>query len=140
MNTRIHISLPVSDLGAAVDFYATLFGQAVSKRKPDYANFRLDSPPIHLALAPSPGAGTGAPRNHSHFGIELPDAATFTAWRERLREAGAAGRDQSDAVCCYAKADKLWLTDPDGNEWEIWVRKADAERMQDSHSGCCVAA
>lgn len=140
MNTRIHISLPVRDLGAAVDFYTQLFGQPASKRRPDYANFRLDTPPIHLALAPSSSAGTGVPRNHSHFGIELPDAATFTDWRERLRDAGAKGRDQSDAVCCYAKADKLWLTDPDGNEWEIWVRKADAERMQDSHSGCCAAA
>lgn len=139
MNTRIHISLPVRDLDAAIGFYEMLFDQPVTKRRPDYANFRLDNPPIHLALASRPNAPTGDAANHSHFGIELPDAQTFAAWRERLRAAGAAGRDQHDAECCYAKADKVWLTDLDGNEWEIWVRKAEVEQMRSSVGACCAA-
>lgn len=137
MSTRVHISLPVRDLDASVAFYATLFDQPVTKLRDDYANFRLDLPPIHLALVPGDAAVGGA---HSHFGIELPDAPTFAAWRERLRDAGAAGREQDNAVCCYASARKVWLTDPDGNEWEVWVRTGEAERMAERDSGCCAAA
>lgn len=135
---RVHISLPVDDLESSVRFYETLFGQPASKRRDGYVNFRLDEPPIHLALERSAGVAAGGV--HSHFGIELPDAAAFAAWRARLRDAGAEARDQHDAVCCYARADKLWLRDPDGNDWEVWVRKADAERMGDQQSGCCAAA
>ncbi|MEO0605737.1 MAG: hypothetical protein AAF211_30170 [Myxococcota bacterium] len=32
-------------------------------------------------------------------------------------------------TCCYAVGDKFWATDPDGHEWELWVRTADAESM-----------
>ncbi len=103
-----------------------------------YANFRLDAPPIHLALTVGDGTTAGG-HDHSHFGIELPDRAAFDAWRERLRDAGVTARDQSDASCCYAKGDKLWLNDPDGNEWEVWVRTGETDRLQDS-GGCCVAA
>lgn len=139
MNTRIHISLPVRDLDAAIGFYEKLFDQPVTKRRAGYANFRLDNPPIHLALESRATAPAAGDANHSHFGIELPDATTFAAWRERLRSAGADGRDEHDAVCCYAKADKVWLTDLDGNEWEVWVRKGETEQMRSNHSECCAA-
>ena len=23
--------------------------------------------------------------------------------------------------CCYARQDKAWVRDPDGNEWEVFV-------------------
>jgi hypothetical protein len=32
--------------------------------------------------------------------------------------------------CCYAVQDKVWVTDPDGNAWEVFVVKADAEVMR----------
>lgn len=146
MNTmRIHISIAVSDLSRSVAFYERLFGQPVSKLRDDYANFRLDAPPIHLALAPATGPvhdrAPGSAGSLSHFGIELPDAASFTAWRDRLRGTeGVRWMDEQDAICCYASADKMWLTDPDGNEWEVWVRKADAETMTDGNTRCCAAA
>lgn len=132
MTTRVHISLPVNDLDAAVAFYERLLGREVTKRRPGYANFRLDEPPIHLALESHAG-GVPHATAHSHFGIDLPDAGTFSTWRERLRDVGAEARDEHDVVCCFAKADKLWLTDPDGHRWEIWVRKEEVEAM----GGCC---
>jgi catechol 2,3-dioxygenase-like lactoylglutathione lyase family enzyme len=144
MSMRIHLSLAVSDLEASLRFYQQLFGQLPSKIRAGYANFRLDQPPIHLALVQAARASTGdhsgTAGTHSHFGIELPDRDTFVAWRERLREVGAQGRDEKDAVCCYARADKVWFSDPDGNAWEVWVRTGEAEQMRNSHSECCVAA
>lgn len=139
MITRVHISLPVRDLDASVAFYERLFAQPVTKRRPGYANFRLDAPPIHLALEAHAGKLDGVSANHSHFGIELPDAESFAAWRDRLRDAGAGSREENDTVCCYAKADKVWLADADGNEWEVWVRKGESERMRSSESDCCAA-
>ena len=58
MKTRVHISLPVSDVEASARFYEKLFGQAPTKRKPDYANFRLDQPALHLSLVQSPAPAT----------------------------------------------------------------------------------
>ena len=138
---RIHISLNVSDLEASVAFYERLFDAPVTKRRPDYANFRLDTPPVHLALQPTrEPAARAANGAHSHFGIELPDSDTFKAWRSRLRESGADFVDEQGATCCYATADKAWVTDPDGNPWEVWVRTGEAERLAPAQGSCCRAA
>ena len=130
MSMRVHISLPSSDLEASKRFYQDLFGQPPSKERDDYANFRLEQPPIHLALEKEGGCcGKAISAAHSHFGIELPDHDTFLGWKERLQAVHTKVRDEPDAECCYARADKVWLSDPDGNEWEIWVRTGEAERM-----------
>ena len=55
---RIHISLNVSSLENSVNFYSRLFGLSASKTKDAYANFRLDEPPIHLALKESGSTGS----------------------------------------------------------------------------------
>jgi catechol-2,3-dioxygenase len=143
---RVHISLAVKDLESSLTFYEKLFGQAPTKIREDYANFRLDQPSIHLALERTTGSANANPvgpsTTHSHFGIELPNPDTFNAWRERLRGTGVQGRDEHDAVCCYARAEKVWLTDPDQNAWEIWVRTGEAEMMlnevQAAAKECCV--
>ena len=47
---RFHLSLNVSDLGRSVAFYRTLFNLEPAKRRPDYAKFELESPPLVLSL------------------------------------------------------------------------------------------
>jgi catechol-2,3-dioxygenase len=139
MNMRVHISLPVKDLGASKDFYEKLFGQPATKTKEDYANFRLDQPSIHLALVQAgKSSNSNEAGSHSHFGVELPDADTFNDWHGRLDSTGLSGRDEHDIVCCYARAEKVWHTDPDGNAWEIWVRTGEAEQMHSKPTKCCV--
>jgi len=123
---RIHISLNVTSLEASKAFYAGLFGSGPSKERPDYANFRLDEPPIHLALQQGGATGKGGV---SHVGVELPDHEALAAWQERLEQAHVVFTPESAAECCYATADKLWVTDPDGNAWEIWVRTGEYEAM-----------
>lgn len=140
MNMRVHISLPVTNLEASMNFYEKLFGQAASKVKDDYANFRLEQPSIHLALVQAGDDGGGhQARSASHFGVELPDADTFKAWHERLDSTGLSGREENDVICCYARAEKVWHSDPDGNDWEIWVRTGDAEQMHSELTKCCAA-
>ena len=141
---RIHISLNVESLEHSKAFYTRLFGQEASKVRDGYANFRLDEPPIHLALQEKkvqPGNGL------SHLGIELPDQGALKAWRSRLEEAGTAFAVEDEAQCCYARADKLWLQDPDGYRWEVWVRTGEHDAMggvritdavnEAENSACC---
>lgn len=140
---RIHISLNVSSLENSLHFYQGLFGQAPSKVREGYANFRLDQPPIHLALEQGGPTGAGGV---SHVGIELPDVDSLAAWRTRLETDGMSFIVEDKARCCYAKADKLWLTDPDGYLWEIWVRTGDIKTHGETRvdlgvreSACCAA-
>lgn len=136
MTQRIHISLQVSDLQRAVGFYESLFGQPVSKRRQGYANFRLEEPPIHLSLIGGSSEVTAYP---GHHGVELANLDDLADWRQRLEDAGLPTRLEDDVTCCYARADKVWVEDPDGNDWEVWVRKADADVMKEPEdtSSCC---
>ncbi len=114
---RVQLALNVKDLDAAVDFYSKLFGVPVNKRKPGYANFAIDSPPLKLVLFELPDAG----EHLNHLGVEVFDDEDVTRATERLRAAGMEHLVEDETTCCYAKADKVWATDPDGLRWE-WYR------------------
>jgi catechol 2,3-dioxygenase-like lactoylglutathione lyase family enzyme len=143
MKTRIHIGLAVSDLEKSKQFYSTLFGASPTKVKPDYANWRLDQPALHLALVHAPQHATGA-NPVRHFGVELFKETDLHEWRVRVLQAGMEVRDEEEVVCCYAKADKFWAKDPDGNEWEFWVRLEEANAMKGDSAAsgeqCCAPA
>ena len=34
--------------------------------------------------------------------------------------------EEEGVTCCYAKQDKFWVTDPDGNAWEFYLFLSDA--------------
>lgn len=143
MKTRIHVSVPVSNLEASKAFYAALFGTAPTKVKDDYANWRLDAPALHLAIVHAPAA-VQEPNTVRHFGVELFDNAELADWRGKAEKAGLQLRIEEEVVCCYAKADKFWAQDPDGNEWEFWVRSEEADAMHGESAAaegqCCAPA
>ncbi|NIP18431.1 MAG: glyoxalase/bleomycin resistance/dioxygenase family protein [Xanthomonadales bacterium] len=123
---KVHVSLKVASLERSKAFYSKLFGQETSKAREDYANFRLDEPPIHLALMEGePACCSGL----SHLGFELSDHGALDDWRSRLEKAGVGFVPEDEAACCYARADKLWIGDPDGYRWEIWVRTGEHDAM-----------
>jgi len=45
---RLQLAINVTNLDEAVDFYSKMFGVEVNKRKPGYANFAIDEPPLKL--------------------------------------------------------------------------------------------
>ena len=65
--SRVQLALDVDDLDAAVAFYSTLFGAQPAKRRPGYANFALDEPPLKLVLLERPGQGGTV----DHLGVEV---------------------------------------------------------------------
>lgn len=135
MTPSVHISLNVRDLDRSVDFYRRFFGEP-AKLKPDYAKFVTRSPEIHLALGP--GLGTGAKGALSHLGIRVGSTDEVRRWRTDLAARGLAVEDESRSECCYALQEKFWLTDPDGNRWEVYTVLEDVEKMTaGAAAGCC---
>jgi len=141
---RPHIALATRDIDRAVEFYTQLFGQAPTKRRSDYAKFEVHEPPINLSLNLAPEVVE--PRFPAHFGIQVKSTAEVLAARVRMMSAGHAVRDEEAVTCCYAVQDKVWITDPDGHPWEIFVvteaesevhSRAPADPARAAASPCC---
>ena len=49
-----------------------------------------------------------------------------TAATNRLADAGLATRVEDGTTCCYAVQDKVWVTGPGGEPWEVYTVTADA--------------
>jgi len=145
--SRIQLALNVDDLDAAVDFYSTLFATAPAKRRPGYANFAVENPPLKLVLFENPGA-TGT---LNHLGVERESMDEVSEQADRLEAAGLSLETEGDVVCCYARQSKHWVTGPDGQRWENYVVLADAHAELEGSSvaevttgqatnGCCGGA
>ncbi|HKJ25394.1 MAG TPA: ArsI/CadI family heavy metal resistance metalloenzyme [Myxococcota bacterium] len=114
---RIQLALNVKDLDRAVDFYSKMFDAKPAKRKPGYANFAIDEPPLKLVLFELPDE----PERLNHLGVEVFDDEDVTAATRRLKNVGLSHLVEDETTCCYAKQSKVWAQEPDGLRWE-WYR------------------
>ncbi|MGI9197869.1 MAG: ArsI/CadI family heavy metal resistance metalloenzyme [Candidatus Nanopelagicales bacterium] len=121
--SRIQLALNVSDLDASIAFYSELFGVAPHKRRPGYANFRVEDPPLKLVLIEVPGdeRGAGTAGALNHLGIEVFSSEEVGAHATHLEGAGLTTRAEVNTLCCYAVQDKVWVDDPAGVPWEVYV-------------------
>lgn len=131
MNT-FHLSLDVPDLDRAVAFYAELFGVAPAKERSGYAKFELSDPPVALALQQASRAGL------SHLGVRVETRDEVAAASTRLNRSGLVTLDERESSCCYALQDKVWVSDPAGNRWEVYTIIDDVE--EDDHRAAVTAA
>src|SRR5450756_379478 len=116
--SRVQLALRVADLEGSIAFYSRLFGSEPAKRRPGYAT-RMD-----------------------HLGVEVETtgevAAAATA---RLAAEGLATATEEDTACCYAVQDKVWVTGPGDEPWEVYVVKGDADVLdKPAGSVCCATA
>ena len=125
--SRVQLALNVSDLESSIAFYSTLFGVEPHKRRPGYANFAISEPPLKLVLieVPADERGTGVQGGLNHLGVEVESSDEVESAAARLSDAGLATFDEKDTTCCYALQDKVWVHDPAGAPWEIYVVKDD---------------
>jgi catechol 2,3-dioxygenase-like lactoylglutathione lyase family enzyme len=133
-----HVSLNVSNIDASVAFYEKAFGVPATKRRPGYAKFDLSAPSLNLTMQEAPRTGVNA----SHFGIQVESSEDVAAAWTRFKQAGLATKTEENTECCYALQDKVWIADPDGNAWEVFVVKGEAAVMETlaegaKGSGCC---
>ena len=128
---RIHLALPVHNIQKTRDFYSLLFRSQPSKQKPDYVKFEPEDLMVNISFY------QGTPDTCRHLGIQLDTAQALDSEYDRLRQAEVLSKARETAVCCYAKQDKFWVKDPDGYEWEIYLRLEDTQTKMSEDSSCC---
>ena len=129
--SRIQLALNVDDLDAAIAFYSKLFGTEPAKVKPGYANFAIAEPALKLVLLENPGQGGTL----NHLGVEVESSETVHTEIARLTEEGLFTEEEIGATCCFATQDKVWVTGPGGERWEVYTVLADAETFFGTVSG-----
>lgn len=135
--SRIHTGLAVKSLEKSIAFYTSLFGQSPTKIRPHYAKFEVAEPPVNLSLNEVGGA-TGPNNPAAHFGIQVKTSQAVKRIAERLEESGLETRIEENVTCCYAVQDKVWVSDPDGNNWEVYVvLENDGQQHASNRSSCC---
>lgn len=129
---KAHLALNVKNVEMSISFYKKMLGIEPSKVRTGYAKFDVEYPPLNLTLNEVSFNERGA---LSHLGIQVASTEDVLAMRQIWHEQGLYTRDEMDTNCCYAIQDKTWVSDPDGNEWEVFVVKEDnlAETAM-----CCV--
>jgi hypothetical protein len=75
----------------------------------------------------------------NHFGIEVESTHEIAVWKQRLQEQGILEKVEENIACCFARQDKLWFSDPDGNAWEIFTVHEQLDVTGPlANTGCCV--
>ena len=133
---KAHLAINVKDVERSIGFYKKMFGIEPSKVRTGYAKFDVQTPPLNFTLNQVPFDGAGA---LSHLGVQVGSSEDVAAIKTYWEEQGLVAREELKTDCCYAVQDKAWVTDPDGNEWEVFTVLEDnlpeaSERMV----GCCV--
>ncbi len=138
--SRVQLALNVDDLGAAIAFYSKLFGAQPAKVKPGYANFTIAEPPLKLVLLENPGHGGTL----NHLGVEVESSDKVHSEIARLTAEKLFTEEEIGTTCCFATQDKVWVTGPDGERWEVYTVLADTESFFGTiplepvaQDGCC---
>lgn len=121
--SRVQLALNVDDLDEAITFYSKLFGVGPAKVKPGYANFAVTEPPMKLVLLENPGQGGTI----NHLGVEVATSEQVHAHIARLTTEGLFTDEEIGTTCCFATQDKVWVTGPAGEKWEVYTMLADSD-------------
>jgi len=136
--SRVQLALRVADLEGSIAFYSKLFGTQPAKRRPGYANFAIAEPPLKLVLIEG---APGEPTRMDHLGVEVETPAQVAAATARLAADGLPTRTEENTACCYAVQDKVWVTGPGDEPWEVYTVKGDADTLdKQAGSTCCAPA
>ncbi|MBX7456550.1 VOC family protein [Mycolicibacterium sp. 3033] len=121
--SRIQLALNVDDLDEAIAFYSALFNTTPAKVKPGYANFAVADPPVKLVLMENPGHGGTI----NHLGVEVDSSETVHSEIARLAGEGLFTDEEINTTCCFATQDKVWVSGPAGERWEVYTVLADSD-------------
>ena len=141
---RFHVHLHVDDLAKNVDFYSKLFAAEPARVEADYAKWMLEDPRVNLAISTR-----GSERGVDHLGFQAEDEAELAELKARAQSADKALLEEGETVCCYARSEKHWVTDPQGVAWEhyrtleraeIYGESRAAAEIEANGGACCAPA
>ena len=121
--SRVQLALNVDDLDEAITFYSKLFNTEPAKVKAGYANFAVAEPPLKLVLLQNPGKGGTI----NHLGVEVESSEQVHAEIARLSGEGLFTDEEIGTTCCFATQDKVWVTGPADEKWEVYTVLADSD-------------
>lgn len=100
----------------------------------DYANWMLDDPRINFAIS-----RRAMESGVDHLGFQVNSAEELLAMERQLRDADFALLTKSDTVCCFARSDKQWTTDPQGVAWKTFhtLGTSDTYSAPTAEAACC---
>jgi lactoylglutathione lyase len=134
----VHVG--VHDLKQSIRFYTALFAAEPIVRKDDYAKWQLEDPRINFAISQR---GAGNEFGVNHLGLQVDSDEELESLKAQAEQADLAAAGES-GVCCYARSNKYWYTDPTGVPWETYhtlgqVEYFGGERKQETgtESACC---
>jgi Glyoxalase/Bleomycin resistance protein/Dioxygenase superfamily len=134
--SRVQLALNVDNLDEAIMFYSRLFNTEPAKVKPGYANFAVVEPPLKLVLLENPGHGGTL----NHLGVEVATSDTVHTEIARLTAEGLFTDEELNTTCCFAAQDKVWVTSPGGERWEVYTVLADSDTFgSNADQTCCTA-
>jgi catechol 2,3-dioxygenase-like lactoylglutathione lyase family enzyme len=110
---RFHIHVSVKDIAQSIRFYSTVFGAEPCVVEADYAKWMIEDPRINFAIS-----NHGQPAGVNHLGFQVDSSEQLRALQSQLLAADARLVQEDEQACCYARADKYWVTDPTGIAWE----------------------
>lgn len=116
--TRPHVELPVKSLQRSLEFYQALFNRPPVEVGEGFARFNPYNPAVDFVLREDADAS----RRDGHMGIQLKTTADIAKYKQRVEAKGyPAQLEEAETACCFSVANKAWIDDPDGNQWEIFV-------------------
>lgn len=146
---RLHVHVSVADLPASILFYEKLFGAAPAVTKGDYAKWMLEDPKVNFAISTQ-----RQPIGVNHLGIQVESDEELRAMEGQLKAADEAMLTEEEQLCCYARSNKYWVTDPTGIAWEtfhtlesipvygedtaVFNHGASVTPVEKASSSCCV--
>jgi catechol 2,3-dioxygenase-like lactoylglutathione lyase family enzyme len=133
VETLHHVSVPVSDLARARDFYGNVLGFMEIARPPfpfDGAWYRVGDRDFHLIVAKDPTfrAGKGIDSQDGHFALRVKsfrrtlDFLESKGFRVGHQDAARAMRVNPDSVAGFPQ---IYILDPDRNVIEINAERRD---------------
>lgn len=118
---RFHVHVRVQNLQESIQFYNALFGEEAHLVKADYAKWMLEDPMINFAIS------SGKDQlGIEHLGIQVDSEKSLNSVYNNMDLAKGEIEKEGECVCCYAKSQKSWITDPQGVTWEAFYTHGDA--------------
>jgi len=115
---KVRVSIDVENLNESTKFYSKLFSVDPQKKTENYAEYDLQNPPLNFSMQTSLNRSQLSLVNH--FGIEVASLQELQQWKERLENLDLKLQVEKQSECCFARQDKIWVSDPDYNSWEIY--------------------
>jgi hypothetical protein len=105
-------------LSRSLIFYEALFNGPPVEARDGFARFNPYNPAVDFVLRED---ATATCRD-GHMGIQLKATVDIAKYKQRFENKGfAAQLEEAETACCFSVANKAWIDDPDGNQWEIFV-------------------